>query len=98
MLDPDSAFTDDLESVDPFYLGQIHRAVEQLQFEPTVQTRNRKRLKRPVSWCPRAVFSLRVGAFRILYRVGETKVDLLRLGVKERERLIAVRMDDGERS
>jgi hypothetical protein len=97
-LDPAPAFSDDLEIVDPFYLGQIHRAVEQLRHEPTAVTRNRKPLKRPVPCCPEATHELRVGEFRVLYRPAEPRVHLLRLGRKAHERLLPVRMGREERS
>jgi len=97
-LDPAPAFFDDLEIVDPFYLGQIHRAVEQLRDQPIDVTRNRKPLKRPVSWCPEAAHELRVGEFRVLYRPIGGRVHLLRLGRKARERLLPVRIGGEEQS
>jgi len=96
-LEPSPAFFDDLETVDPFYLGQIHRALEQLRFQPLEATRNRKRLKRMVAWCPDATHVLRVGDFRVLFRVAGV-VHLLRLGRKAREHLLPVRIEKGEGS
>jgi mRNA-degrading endonuclease RelE of RelBE toxin-antitoxin system len=96
-LDSDAAFDEDLEAVDPFDLGRIHKAVEQLQYQAAVRTRNRKDLKRPVPWCPEATSVVRVGEFRVLYRIEEGSVRLLRLGLKTRERLLPVRITKGVR-
>jgi len=96
-LDPTPEFFDDLETVDPFYLGQIHRAVEQLQHQPVEATRNRKQLKRPIAWCTQATHALRVGDYRVLYLVEESRVALLRLGLKDHERLRPVRIAGGDR-
>jgi len=95
-LDPAAAFYDDMETVEPFYLGQIHAALEQLCYQPVQETRNRKALRRAVKWCPEASHSLRVGEFRVLYRIVDDRVALRRLGRKARERLLPVRMKEGE--
>ena len=81
-LDPSPAFFDDMETVDAFYLGKIHGALEQLRHQPAERTRNRKPLRRPLSWCAEATHSLRIGEFRVLYRIAGDRVDLLRLGRK----------------
>jgi len=59
---------------------------EQLQHEPGVPTRNRKRL-RPN---PLAPWALRVGDLRVLYDVDdlEQRVDVLVIGRKVREKLL----------
>jgi len=87
-----------METIEPFYLGQIHGALEQLCHQPAQETRNRKALRRPVPWCPEASHSLRVGELRVLYRIVDDRVDLRRLGRKVRERLLPVRMREGEGS
>ena len=53
---------------------------EQLRFEPTIETRNRKRM-RPN---PVAEWELRIGRFRVLYNVeGEVKiVSIEAIGIK----------------
>lgn len=96
-LDPDPAFVDDLEAIDPFHLGRIHRAAEELRHQAREYGRNRKALKAPVPWCPTATAVVRVGAFRILYSVEGGTVLLLRLGRKVRERLLPSRIDRGDR-
>ena len=59
---------------------------KQLQNEPGVPTRNRKRL-RPN---PLAPWELRVGDLRVLYDIGdlEQRVDVLVIGRKVREKLL----------
>jgi hypothetical protein len=96
-LDPDTAFSEDLEVVDPFYLGGIHKAVELLRYQAEDATRNRKRLRAPIPWCADATSVIRVGPFRVLFRVSGKTVHLLRLGVKIRERLVPARIGQGER-
>ena len=59
--------------------------VEQLTFEPEVESRNRKPLKRPV--VPDSEWELRFGhqnRFRVFYRVRENprQVEILAIGVK----------------
>ena len=97
-LEPDPAFGDDLEAIDPFHLGRIHRHVELLVHQAGVRGRHRKDLKRPIPWCPSATSVVRVGDFRILYRLEGQTVHLLRLGLKVRERLLPVRIETGGRS
>jgi mRNA-degrading endonuclease RelE of RelBE toxin-antitoxin system len=96
-LAPDPAFVEDLEAIDPFHLGRIHKATEELRNHPREFGRNRKALKAPVPWCSAATAVVRVGAFRILYDVEGKTVLLLRLGYKVRERLLPVRIDPGDR-
>ena len=73
----------------PFSL--IKKAIEdQLTYEPEVETRNRKPLKRPVVF--QATWEIRVGpdnCFRVFYDVDieAHAVNVLAVGVKERDRL-----------
>ena len=56
---------------------------EQLKFQPSTPTRNRKRL-RPNDL---AAWELRIGRLRVYYNVGEEpepRVDVLMIGVKDR--------------
>ncbi|WP_316430123.1 addiction module toxin RelE [Leptolyngbya sp. NK1-12] len=55
--------------------------VEQLSYEPTVSTRNRKEM-RPN---PLAVWELRIGNLRVYYDVDEQEsvVDIRAIGIKE---------------
>lgn len=55
--------------------------VEQLCYEPTVQTRNRKEMRLNLV----AVWELRVGDFRVYYDVDEEEsiVDIRAIGIKE---------------
>jgi mRNA-degrading endonuclease RelE of RelBE toxin-antitoxin system len=80
-----------LRAVELEYYALIRREIEaQLQFEPDVEKRNRKPLKRPVAF--EAEWEIRFGPnnrFRVFYEVGRKKgtVRVLAIGVKQRERL-----------
>jgi len=78
-------------------IGAKHRSLiqseieTQLIFEPNVETRNRKPLKRPVE--SEAEWELRLGPanrFRVFYQVNAEgrEVRVLAIGVKERNRLL----------
>jgi len=73
------------------YYSLIREALEtQLQFEPEVETRNRKPLKRPAVFG--AKWEIRFGAdnrFRVFYRVDhdQQQVVILAIGEKVRNRL-----------
>jgi len=58
------------------------RRVAILAFQAETETRNRKRLARPISWCPEATWQLRVRKYRILSRVEGGTVLVLRLTFK----------------
>jgi hypothetical protein len=63
----------------------------ELQFEPDVETRNRKPLKQPVTF--EAEWELRFGPdnkFRVFYdiNIGYNEVHILAIGVKEGNRLL----------
>lgn len=47
-----------------------------------VPSRNRKRILKAVSWCPKATWQLRVGSYRVLYEVERGVVTLLRVTFK----------------
>lgn len=81
-----------LRAIEAKYHGMIQSAIEtQLLYEPNVETRNRKPLKRPIEFG--ADWELRCGPdnrFHVFYQVQleRREVDILALGVKERNRLI----------
>ena len=69
----------------------LQTTVEQLRFEPTTETRNRKPLKRPIA--SGATWELRLGPnnrFRVLYEVWpeDGQVHILAVGVKQGNRLL----------
>jgi len=80
-----------LQAIERRYYSLIRTTIEdQLRFEPNVETKNRKPLKRPSiiggQW------ELRFGPdnrFRVFYEVDEvtSEVHILAIGVKERDRL-----------
>jgi hypothetical protein len=80
-----------LDAVDVKYYGLLRRAIrEQLRFDSTVETRNRKPLNDPAPFD--ACWELRCGPdnrFRVFYNVNEAshEVEILAIGVKDRSRL-----------
>ncbi len=81
-----------LRSIEPKYFPLIRDTIqEQLAFEPTTETRNRKPLKRPVLFA--ATWEIRFGPnnrFRVFYDVDrlEALVSILAIGIKERNVII----------
>jgi hypothetical protein len=80
-----------LRAISPKYHPVIQSEIEvQLLHEPAVETKNRKPLKRPISFG--ADWELRLGpdnCFRVFYQVNteSRKVRVLAVGVKERSKL-----------
>ena len=81
-----------LQVIEQKYHSLIRRTIEsQLQFEPNVETRNRKPLKKPVE--PGADWDIRFGPdnrFRVFYSVEQQnrQVFILAIGMKKGNRLI----------
>ena len=81
-----------LRTIEAKYYSLIRAVVdEQLSFEPTTETRNRKPLKRPVVFM--ATWELRFGPhnrFRVYYDVDleQAKVSILASGSKEGNRVV----------
>src|SRR5688572_14556961 len=82
---------DHLLAIEAKHHPVIQSAIEiQLIYEPNVETRNRKPLKRPIAFG--ADLELRCGPhnrFRVFYQVNEEshEVRILAVGVKDRDRL-----------
>jgi hypothetical protein len=80
-----------LKTIERKYHSLIRTSIEnELQFEPDVETRNRKPLKRPVTF--EAEWELRFGPnnrFRVFYDISidSLEVHILSIGVKEGNRL-----------
>jgi len=80
-----------LKAIEPKYYSLICTEIEvQLKFEPTVEARNRKPLKRPADF--EGEWELRIGhdnRFRVFYGVDmeHHEVLILAIGVKEGNRL-----------
>ena len=81
-----------LHTIEAKYYSLIRDSVdEQLSFEPTIETRNRKPLKRPVVFM--ATWELRFGPqnrFRVYYDVDleQTLVSILAIGSKHGNRIV----------
>lgn len=88
--------TKHLKSIDAKYDSLIREKIEeQLQFEPNVETKNRKPLRQPAPFA--AQWEIRFGPdnrFRVLYDIDEENraVQIVAIGEKEGNRLIV----DGE--
>jgi mRNA-degrading endonuclease RelE of RelBE toxin-antitoxin system len=79
----DAAFLEDERGVaSAFELPMILAAVGHLADQAEVETQRRRRLARPVSWCVEATWQLKIGSYRVLYRVDGGTVSLLRLRFK----------------
>ena len=83
---------DHLRAIEAKYYSLIRNAInEQLSFEPTIETRNRKPLKRPVMFM--ATWEIRFGPqnrFRVYYDVDldQQLVSILAIGYKHGNRII----------
>jgi hypothetical protein len=83
---------DHLRAIEPKYYTLIRDAVnQQLAFEPTSETRNRKPLKRPVVFM--ATWEIRFGTqnrFRVYYDVdlAQQIVSILAIGYKQGNRVV----------
>jgi mRNA-degrading endonuclease RelE of RelBE toxin-antitoxin system len=81
-----------LQAIETKYHSLIRTEIEgQLLFDPEVETRNRKPLKRPISFG--AQWELRLGPdnrFRVFYQVkaDNHEVRILAVGLKDRNRLL----------
>jgi mRNA-degrading endonuclease RelE of RelBE toxin-antitoxin system len=78
----EQGYLDDLEQIDPFDIPWIRDSLLQLDYQAEQATRNRRPLRSPVSWCPEATWQLRVRAYRVLYRIQDGVVTVLRLRFK----------------
>jgi len=78
------AFDDDLDDIPAYDAVIVRSAVALLANQAETESRHRKGLSRAVSWCPEAGWELRVRSYRVLYRVDEGTVRVLRLTFKGR--------------
>src|SRR5262245_20507057 len=63
-------------------LPLITKAVAALAYQAEMTTRNRRGLITQISWCPAATRQQKVGGYRILYRVDDGVVSVLRVRFK----------------
>jgi mRNA-degrading endonuclease RelE of RelBE toxin-antitoxin system len=77
------AYLADLRTLARAYdLPVVTRAVLQLADQAETQSRNRKPIAVPISWCPAATWQQRVDDYRVLYRVDGGIVQVLRVRFK----------------
>jgi hypothetical protein len=85
-----TGFKRQLRMIDSKYHSSIRETLEeQLQYQPNVQTRNRKPLKKPIAF--KAEWELRLGPrnrFRAFYAIKGEEVILLAFGEKQGDRLM----------
>ena len=87
-----SEVTKHLRAIDAKYHALIREKIgEQLRFQPTAETRNRKPLRQPAPFA--ATWEIRFGPdnrFRVLYDIDEEArvVQIMAIGEKEKERLL----------
>jgi hypothetical protein len=75
----------DLRAMPVFDRARIQAAVAtSLAGEPDKPSGHRRPLKVPISWCPEASWQLRVGDYRVLYRMESAAVGVLRVRLKAR--------------
>jgi mRNA-degrading endonuclease RelE of RelBE toxin-antitoxin system len=79
------AFDRDLDGLPAYDAVVVRTRVALLAHQAESETRNRRRLAQPISWCGDATWQLRVGNYRVLYRVEEGAVQVLRLTFKGRK-------------
>ena len=63
-------------------LPLITKAVLDLARQAETIARNQRPLRVPITWCPAATWQRRVGGYRILYRVDDSIVSVLRVRFK----------------
>jgi mRNA-degrading endonuclease RelE of RelBE toxin-antitoxin system len=79
----EGAYLADLRSLRRAYdLPIITTAVLGLAEEADVPSRNRRPLTDPISWCPAATWQQRVENYRVLYRIEDGVVFILRVRFK----------------
>ena len=69
----------DLRALRPYDLPTISMAVVTLADQAETQSRNRRPIRAAITWCPAATWQLRVGGYRVLYRVADGVVEVLRV-------------------
>jgi mRNA-degrading endonuclease RelE of RelBE toxin-antitoxin system len=77
-----SAYVDDYKALEAFDRAKVRNGVVALADQAEVQTRKRRPLRVPVSWCPEATWKLRIEDYRVFYRVDGTTVLILRVQFK----------------
>ena len=72
----------DFNGLPVFVRGPLVTAIEALRHQAETETRSRKPLRQPLAGLSEAEWSVRVGDFRVLYRVEGPAVQILRVILK----------------
>jgi mRNA-degrading endonuclease RelE of RelBE toxin-antitoxin system len=80
-----SSYLQDLRDLPIFERARIQASVvTSLVHEPVRPAKHRRPLQAPVSSCPEATWQLRIGDYRVLYRLDRDAVEVLRVRLKAR--------------
>jgi len=80
-----SLYLADLRELPIFDRARVQASVAtSLGDEPDRPGRHRRPLKSPVSWCPEATWRLRIGEYRVFYRLENGCAEVLRVRLKGR--------------
>ena len=75
----------ELRGLRPFDARPLYRAIEDLRWHAETVTRNRKPLREPLEELPEASWEVRVGMYRVLYKIVGLTVGVLRVILKDHE-------------
>lgn len=75
----------ELRRMRPFDARPVYRAIQELRHQAETASRNRKSLQEPLDELPEASWEVRVGRYRVLYKISGLTVGVLRVILKERE-------------
>jgi mRNA-degrading endonuclease RelE of RelBE toxin-antitoxin system len=75
-------YVQDFLGIDAFDRARIRTEVLILADQADAATRNRRPLRRQLSWCPEATWQMRSGDHRVLYRIEGGDVLALRVVLK----------------
>ena len=80
-----ASYVADLRALPVFDRARVQAAIAvSLASDADRPSKQRRPLKAAVSWCPEASWQLRIGDFRVLYRLESDFVEVLRVKLKAR--------------
>jgi hypothetical protein len=80
----------DVERIRPFDARPIFAALAEIRHQADVETRNRKPLREPLEELPDASWEVRVGEFRVFYRISGEALGAEQVGVGKTARILRV--------